>query len=83
MDAELLGQIERMCSIILGNKSFNKELDSLALYVGHALIQLQNTQSDSNHSKCSKELFDYATNNIFDGGVSKKEIKDILKKYFA
>jgi hypothetical protein len=35
MDRETRGEIKRMCDIILGNESFNKELDSLALSIGH------------------------------------------------
>ena len=35
MDEETLKQISRMCEIILGNRFGNRELDGLALYVGH------------------------------------------------
>ena len=35
MDTETKEQIKRMCDIILGRKSMDKELDSLALLVGH------------------------------------------------
>ena len=35
MDIETRLQIKRMCDIVLGNPRTNKELDSLAFYVGH------------------------------------------------
>lgn len=35
MDIETRLQIKRMCDIILGSPRTNKELDTLAFYVGH------------------------------------------------
>ena len=35
MDIETRMQIKRMCDIVLNNASINKELDSLALEIGH------------------------------------------------
>ena len=43
----------------------------------------KNTTDNSDYAKCSNELLDYITDNICDNGVSKKEIKAILKKHFA
>ena len=53
MDEETLKQISRMCEIILGNTFGNRELDSLAFYVGHHPLVLnpgnaqQQVQADS------------------------------------
>jgi hypothetical protein len=58
MDIETRLQIKRMCDIILGNPRTNKELDSLAFYVGHhpSILNAENEahsltdgQADSTH----------------------------------
>lgn len=47
------------------------------------LEQLQNTSSNSDYTKCTNEVFKYVTDNICDEGITKKVIKNILKKHFA
>ena len=51
--------------------------------LGCAIQHTKKTSHNSDYTKCSNELLDYITDNICDNGVSKKEIKAILKKHFA
>ena len=47
------------------------------------LEKLQNKLSNRDYSKCTNEVFKYVTDNICDDGITKKEIRAILKKHFA
>ena len=41
------------------------------------------TSDNSEYTKCTNEVFKYVTDNIFEDGITKKEIRAILKKHFA
>ena len=45
--------------------------------------QLLKTAHNSDYAKCTNEVFKYVTDNICDDGITKKEIRAILKKHFA
>jgi len=59
----------------------------MSLREWHKLAELfivkTETTHNSDYAKCTKEVFKYVTDNICDEGITRKEIKAILKKHFA
>ena len=50
---------------------------------GAKLMESKFASPNSDYAKCTSELFKYVTDNICDDGITKKEIRAILKKHFA
>ncbi len=67
VDSETLSDIRRICEIILGNNFGNRELDSLAFYVGHHPAILNSTARKKKTDSEKLAIAVKALKNIIDG----------------
>ena len=76
---QAIGRLDDLFATAFSSKD-NAMQDWVAV---RSAIKAQSAPSNSDYTKCTNEVLKYVTDNICDEGITKKVIKNILKKHFA